>query len=117
MDNNQENRNVGAPLDVKKTPDGKKHYGLLLLLAGIILCAVMALLVFQQKKAGDTENLTLRVSLFPIVPDMEGYKNAVVSSWEAEHPDTKIEFVDWYCYGEDFPDDLDVFVFDGIFLS
>lgn len=88
-----------------------------MLLAGIILCAVMALLVFQQKKTGDTEDLTLRVSLFPIVPDMEGYKNAVVSSWEAEHPDTKIEFVDWYCYGEDLPDDLDVFVFDGIFLS
>ena len=30
---------------------------------------------------------------------------------------TKLELVDWYCYDEDLPDDLDVFVFDGIYLT
>ena len=29
-------------------------------------------------------------------------------NWEAKHPDTKLELVDWYCYDEDLPDDLDV---------
>ena len=38
-------------------------------------------------------------------------------NWEAKHPDTKLELVDWYCYDEDLPDDLDVFVFDDIYLT
>ena len=38
-------------------------------------------------------------------------------NWEAKHPDMKLELVDWYCYDEDLPDDLDVFVFDGIYLT
>lgn len=71
----------------------------------------------SAKKAGVSETRTLRVSLYPIVPDMERYKKAVTMNWEAKHPDTKLELVDWYCYDEDLPDDLDVFVFDGIYLT
>ena len=33
------------------------------------------------------------------------------------HPDVELQFVDWSCYYDDPPDDLDVFVFDSIFLS
>ncbi len=111
----QEQMGSGSSSDMKKNGSRKKFF--ILLSACILLCAAVILIIFQQKQAVVSEPRTLRVSLYPIVPDMERYKKAVTMNWEAKHPDIKLELVDWYCYDEDLPDDLDVFVFDGIYLT
>ena len=58
--------------------------------------------------------LTLRVALYDQVPDQERFWKAIREEWEMRHPDIPLEFVDWSCYGEELPDDLDVFVYDAL---
>lgn len=60
---------------------------------------------------------TLNVALYGYVPDPESFKSAVEERWSAVKPNVKLNFVDWDCYDSDPPEDLDVFVFDSIFLS
>jgi thiamine pyridinylase len=60
----------------------------------------------------------LKVALYPYVPRKEQFKAAVSSAWRNEEPNVELQFVeDWDCYSNDPRDDLDVFVFDAIFLD
>lgn len=75
----------------------------------------------METTAGSTEltkgNETLTVALYPYVPDPERFKTAVTMQWQKIEPNVTLNFVDWDCY-ESFPgDDLDVFVFDAIYLK
>lgn len=60
--------------------------------------------------------VTLHIALYPYVPDQKRFEEAVETFWEERHPDVQLNFVQWDCYSEDPPDDLDVFVYDSIFL-
>ncbi|GAA0738299.1 thiamine pyridinylase [Clostridium oceanicum] len=60
---------------------------------------------------------TLNVALYGYVPDSIRFKKAVQNEWNKKEPNIKLNFVDWDCYSEDPPKDLDVFVFDAIYLS
>lgn len=59
----------------------------------------------------------LNVALFQWVPRLEQFKSVIDEAWSRTHPDVTLNFVDWDCYDSDPTKDLDVFVFDGIFLS
>ena len=115
MNEHQEQINSGSSSDVKKNGSRKKIFYFVVCVHSS-LCSCHSDHI-SAKKAGVSETRTLRASLYPIVPDMERYKKAVTMNWEAKHLDIKLELVDWYCYDEDLPDDLDVFVFDGIYLT
>lgn len=71
------------------------------------------------KHAADArnDNLTLEVALYPYVPDLKRFQAVVQDAWEREHPDATLHFADWDCYASDPDPALDVFVFDGIYLS
>lgn len=63
------------------------------------------------------EPVTLRVSLFPYVPDPKGIEAVVTKAWKGLHPNVTLEFVEWDCYSQDPPADLDVFEFDSVMLD
>ncbi len=60
---------------------------------------------------------TLNVALYGYVPDSVRFKKAVEIEWNRKEPNVKLNFVEWDCYSQDPPKDLDVFVFDAIYLS
>ena len=60
--------------------------------------------------------VTLRLSLYELVPDQDRFVTAIGNEWNKRHPDIPLEFVDWDCYSGELPDDLDVFVYDAIFF-
>ena len=68
------------------------------------------------EKAPDSK-LTLEVALYPYVPDPDAFRQAVRDAWTPEHPDVGLHFVEWDCYVSDPDPELDVFVFDAIYLS
>ncbi len=71
-----------------------------------------------RKNAGTAgRDVTLEVALYPYVPDMARFQEVVSDAWEREHPDVSLHFADWDCYVSDPDPALDVFVFDGIYLS
>ncbi len=67
--------------------------------------------------SGDESKQTLNVALYEYVPDPVRFKKAVETEWNKKEPNIKLNFVDWDCYSEDPPKDLDVFVFDAVYLS
>lgn len=62
------------------------------------------------------ESSTLNVALYGYVPDQERFEKAVSNAWAELYPDVELNFISWDCYEEDPTNDLDVFVFDSIFL-
>lgn len=62
------------------------------------------------------EQQVLNVALYGYVPDTERFENAVAEQWEEVQPNVELNFVEWDCY-EDVPnEEVDVFVFDAIYL-
>lgn len=63
-----------------------------------------------------SESTSLNVALYGYVPDPERFEKAVSNAWTELHPDVELNFIGWDCYEKDPANDLDVFVFDSIYL-
>ena len=59
----------------------------------------------------------LTVALYQYVPDQARFEKAIRSQWERSHPEVQLRFVKWDCYMEAPRDDIDVFVFDSVYLG
>ena len=86
-----------------------------------VLLFTMMLTPVQTCCAGEStpdvpEERTLSVALFPYIPDPVLYEESVRKAWEEVHPEIPLRIVKWDCYYEEIPEDLDVFVFDSLFL-
>ncbi|WP_197258653.1 thiamine pyridinylase [Paenibacillus dendritiformis] len=88
------------------------------------LMVMLALLLIVVSPAGAgaahsdaSSDITLKVAIYPYVPDPARFQAAVLDQWQRQEPGVKLEFTDWDSYSADPPDDLDVFVLDSIFLS
>lgn len=57
------------------------------------------------------------IALYPYVPRLDQFKQAISAAWAQQSPTVPLNYVDWDCYSQDPPNDLEVFVFDGIFLD
>lgn len=87
-----------------------------MLLSFLIIFALFSGVNAKAFIANEPEQ-TLNVALYGYVPDPIRFKKAVESEWNKKEPNVKLNFVDWDCYDEDPPENLDVFVFDAIYLS
>jgi thiamine pyridinylase len=59
----------------------------------------------------------LNIALYPYVPRPDQFQRVLSNAWNKLHPNVALNYVSWDCYSVDPPDNLDVFVFDGIFLD
>ena len=59
----------------------------------------------------------LSVALYPYVPRPDQFQTVLNAAWTEAEPNVELTFVDWDCYSSDPPPDLDVFVFDAIYLD
>jgi len=60
----------------------------------------------------------LTVGVYPWVPRVDQFKQAIEEAWKTKHPDISLKFSkNWDGGYNDNPSQLDVFVFDAIFLS
>lgn len=81
-----------------------------------IICIVI-LIIFCSTSTYSSAT-TLRVGLYPWVPRLDQFKEVVAAAWKAQEPNIFLEFVDWDGgYKHDPSKDMDVFVFDAIFLA
>ena len=85
----------------------KRLMSLLLAAACLFLCGCGS--AFAQE--------TLTLALYQGFPNYEEFEKTVRKSWQEIHPETELEIVDWNCYGENVPEDLDVFVIDATNLD
>ena len=81
------------------------------------LIVVFLILVLFAGTIGHAEaGQVLSVGLYPFVPDEARVQQAIEAVWKARHPEVALEFVSWNGYVNDPPEDLDIFVYDSIFL-
>ena len=89
-------------------------------LAGSVLLSFFMVLPIMQPALGDdmvtSPARTLRVALYPYVPDLQAFKTALQEQWKQENPNVAIQFVDWDCYVDAPRTDIDVFVFDATYF-
>ncbi len=92
-------------------------------LASMLLLLLAA--CHPQQNGGEPEpapetpavSLRLSVAVYPWVPRKQQFVDELTSQWSAKYPEIALDFVDWDCYDDDPPANLDVFVFDAIFLD
>jgi len=60
---------------------------------------------------------SLRVGLYPYVPRLEQFRTTIQAAWARLHPEVRLEFAEWDGGYSSDPSDLDVFVFDAMFLD
>ena len=82
---------------------------------GLFFWTLIAALFFTFPAALSAEKLN--VALFQWVPRLEQFEEVIEEEWGKPHPDVPLNFVKWDSYDTDPPATLDVFVFDGIFLT
>lgn len=82
---------------------------LLVLIPAVLIVLLLMLIMTRQK-------MTMNIALYSYVPDQDRFQQAVETQWEAVHPEVKLNFVSWNGYTEDPPEDLDVFVYDAVYL-
>ena len=82
----------------------------------VLLLALLMFLLLSLSAAAENSPLTLNIALYPYVPDQTRFEQAIGSLWNRQHPDVKLNFVSWDSYSGDPGADLDVFVYDSIFL-
>ena len=88
-----------------------------LLMAGLLIVALLVYLEHSNVPQSPDGEYTLNIALYPYVPRLNQFKETISDHWERHYPDVALNFVDWDCYSEDPPNDLDVFVFDAIFFQ
>ncbi|WP_338845101.1 thiamine pyridinylase [Massilia sp. W12] len=81
---------------------------------------LLPLLLFCQLSLAQTKELN--VALYPWVPRVAQFEQAISNHWKKIHPDVKLNFIKDFSkwdggYGPDPADDLDVFVFDAIYFD
>ena len=67
--------------------------------------------------AAESAQRPLRVALYPYVPDIGVFKDALTNTWGRTGRTEDIEFVSWDCYNDDFPTNADVIVSECGFLD
>jgi thiamine pyridinylase len=78
--------------------------------------------VAAEPSMADAGTTTLNVGLYPYVPDLAAFQAAVQASWSQVQPNVKLNFVSQREWDGGYSSDptsanLDVFVFDAIFLQ
>lgn len=96
----------------------KKHaVNSALVLIGLVTLSLLLASTFRHTYSSAAPAETLNIALYPYVPRLDQFQRVVSSAWNKDHPTIALNYVSWDCYSADPPDNLDVFVFDGIFLD
>jgi thiamine pyridinylase len=84
-------------------------------LLGLVCWMLIAAFIITcpSKLSGESIN----VALYPWVPRYDQFQEVIYDAWSNLDTGVELNFVDWDCYGEDPTPELDVFVFDALFLT
>ena len=60
---------------------------------------------------------SISVAVYPYVSNMELFQEILTDMWEEIEPDISLNYVNWDCYGDPYPNNIDVITYDALFLS
>lgn len=86
-------------------------------LTALLLVITFNFCISQQEFRNNNYTDTINVALFPYVPRLDQFKTELRKHWNKQHPTCMLNVVDWDAYSDDPDNNLDVFVFDNIFMT
>ncbi len=95
----------------------KKAKRVYVALAAVVMLLYLPVSFAYSANTTEQNQTILNVALYGYVPDVQRFRNAVQTSWKQVEPNVDLNFVDWDCYESDPTQDIDVFVFDSIYLQ
>ena len=60
---------------------------------------------------------SISVAIYPYVSDMGVFKQVLYKQWKEIEPNVELQFVEWDCYADPYPNNIDVMTYDALFLS
>lgn len=93
-----------------------RQKGFLVVMSFLLMFGIMPNASYSYAAATDQPTV-INVALYDYVPDPERFQQAVVKNWAEVEPNVRLNFVKWDGYEADPDANVDVFVFDAIFLS
>lgn len=60
---------------------------------------------------------SISVAIYPYVSNMELFHQVLTEMWSEIEPDVSLQYVDWNCYEDPYPNNIDVITYDAVFLS
>lgn len=71
----------------------------------------------QMAAAPAAEGQSLSVAVYPYIPDMQLFREILTRQWEVLEPDVALNFVEWDCYEQPDPAQIDIIMYDAMFAS
>ena len=60
---------------------------------------------------------SISVAIYPYVADMGVFKDVLTKMWKEIEPNVSLQFVEWDCYMDPYPNNIDVITYDALFLT
>lgn len=60
---------------------------------------------------------TISVAVYPYIPDVALFQEILAQKWEEIEPDIELNFVEWDCYSNPDPGEIDVVMYDSLVTS
>lgn len=59
----------------------------------------------------------ITMAIYPYVSNIELFQKVLSQMWAEMEPDVQLQFIDWNCYSDPYPNNIDVITYDALFLE
>ena len=60
---------------------------------------------------------SITIAVYPYVSNMELFKKVLTEVWAEVEPDIELQYVEWNCYSDPCPNNIDVITYDALFME
>ena len=60
---------------------------------------------------------SISVAIYPYVSNMQLFQKLLTEMWAEMEPEIALEFIDWNCYSDPYPNNIDVITYDALFME
>ena len=59
----------------------------------------------------------ITMAIYPYVSNIELFQQVLTEMWAEMEPDVQLQFIDWNCYSDPYPNNIDVITYDALFME
>ena len=60
---------------------------------------------------------SITMAIYPYVSNIQLFQDVLSEMWAEMEPDVELQFIDWNCYSDPYPNNIDVITYDALFLE
>ena len=60
---------------------------------------------------------SITMAIYPYVSNIELFQKVLTEMWAEMEPEVELQFIDWNCYSDPYPNNIDVITYDALFME